>query len=171
METREIRDQKTTTTTKTKEKKSHVGAFPTWRLHQDLSDINKVIKKCRRGRNVTKISWNDNLQSAQKVPLKQNVPKVLGKRKGCGGGGGGGFSSRARISRECSTIHSLPAVFLLLLLLFLVEISSRTPFPLFRSGSVHSRSASWDYRDQVFPDELRVSAFPDRFLHYAWTAA
>ena len=23
----------------------------------------------------------------------------------------------------------------------------------------------------MFPDELRVSSFPDRFPHYAWTAA
>ena len=36
-----------------------------------------------------------------------------------------------------------------------VEITSRTLSPLGR----------------VFPDELRVSSFPDRFPHYAWTAA
>ena len=29
----------------------------------------------------------------------------------------------------------------------------------------------WDDCDRVFPDELRVSSIPDRFPHYAWTAA
>ena len=43
---------------------------------------------------------------------------------------------------------------------FKVEISSRTPIPLFRSGSVHSGSASWDDCAHVFPDKLRVSTFP-----------
>ena len=38
---------------------------------------------------------------------------------------------------ECSTIHFPHALFL-----FKVEISLRTPIPLFRSGSVHSGSAS-----------------------------
>ena len=51
-----------------------------------------------------------------------------------------------------------------------VEISSRPLIPLFRPGSVHSGWATWDDCDQMFPDELRVSSFPDRFLHYAWTA-
>ena len=46
---------------------------------------------------------------------------------------------------------------------YLVGISSRTLIPLFRPGSVHSGSASWDDCDRVFPDELRVSLFPDRF--------
>ena len=74
------------------------------------------------------------------------------------------FSSRARILGEYSTIHSRPA-------LFIMVISSRTLIPLFRPGSVHNGSASWDDCDLVFPDELRVSSFPDRFPHYAWTAA
>ena len=43
---------------------------------------------------------------------------------------------------------------------FKEEISSRT---LFMPGSVHSGSASLDDCDRVFPDELRVSSFPDRF--------
>ena len=46
-----------------------------------------------------------------------------------------------------------------------------TLMPLFRPGSVHIGSASCDDCDQVFPDKLRVSLFPDRFPHYAWTAA
>ena len=75
------------------------------------------------------------------------------------------FSSLARILGKCSTIHSLPALFLK------VEISSRTLISLFRPASVHSGSASCDDCDRVFPDELRVSSFPDRFPHYAQTAA
>ena len=57
------------------------------------------------------------------------------------------------------TIHSPPALFLLLLLLFWV-VSLRTPIPLYRSGSLHSGSASRDDCGRVFPDELRVSSFP-----------
>ena len=38
-------------------------------------------------------------------------------------------------------------------------------------GSVHSGSASLEDCGRMFPDKLRVSSFPDRFLHYAWTAA
>ena len=38
-------------------------------------------------------------------------------------------------------------------------------------GSLHSGSASWDNCGWVFPDKLRVSSFPDRFQHCAWTAA
>ena len=37
--------------------------------------------------------------------------------------------------------------------------------------SVHSGSESWDDWGRVFPDELHVSSFPDRFPHYAWRAA
>ena len=54
---------------------------------------------------------------------------------------------------------------------FKVEISSRTLIPLFMSGSVHSGSASWDDRSRMLPDKLRVSSFPNRFPHYAWTAS
>ena len=55
------------------------------------------------------------------------------------------FSSRARILRECLTIHFPPVLLLLLLLflfVFLMEISSRTLIPLFRLGSVYSGSVS-----------------------------
>ena len=76
------------------------------------------------------------------------------------------FSSRARILGECSTIHSPPAF-----LFFLVEIISRVLIPLFTPGSVHSDSENWDDCDRVFPDELRVSSFPNRCQHYTWTAA
>ena len=67
------------------------------------------------------------------------------------------FSSCARILGECLTIHYLPALlFLFFVLVFIVEISSRTLIPLFRPGSVHSGSASSDYCDQMFPGELRT---------------
>ena len=54
---------------------------------------------------------------------------------------------------------------------FEVEISSRTLIPLFLPESVHSGSTSWDDCGRMFPDKLRVSSFPERFLHFAWTAA
>ena len=40
-----------------------------------------------------------------------------------------------------------------------VEISLCTPISLFRPGSVHSGSASWDDCGQVFPDKLCVGLF------------
>ena len=45
--------------------------------------------------------------------------------------------------------------------LFEVEISSRILIPIFMPGSVYNGSASWDNCDRVFPDELRISSFPD----------
>ena len=54
---------------------------------------------------------------------------------------------------------------------FEVEISSCTLIPLFMPGSVHSGSVSWDDCGRMFPDKFRVSSFPDRFPHYAWTAS
>ena len=63
---------------------------------------------------------------------------------------------------ECSTIHS-GLRFFFFFFFFKVEIISRTLIPLFRPGSVYSGSASWDDSNRVFPDELRVSSFPDRF--------
>ena len=53
------------------------------------------------------------------------------------------FSSLARILGECSTIHPLTVLFLgFFFLVFEVEISSLTLFPLFKPGSVHTGSAS-----------------------------
>ena len=49
------------------------------------------------------------------------------------------FSSLAKISGECLTIHFLPAVFVFV---FEVEIGSRALIPLFMPGSVQSGSAS-----------------------------
>ena len=54
---------------------------------------------------------------------------------------------------------------------FLVEIRSRTLISLFMQGEVHSGSADWDDCGRMFPDKLRVILFPDRFPHYARTAA
>ena len=52
-----------------------------------------------------------------------------------------------------------------------VEISSRTLIPHFIPGSVHSGSASWDDCGRMFAEKFCMSPFPDRFSHYAWTAA
>ena len=60
------------------------------------------------------------------------------------------FLPHVRILGKCSTIHSPPSLFFLLCLK--AEIRSRTLILLLRPGSV-----------RVFPDELRVSSFPDRF--------
>ena len=76
------------------------------------------------------------------------------------------FSLLARILGECLTIYSPPVLFF-----FQVEISSHTLVSLFRPGSVHSGSASWHNCDRVFPDNLCVSSFPNRFPHCTWTAA
>ena len=63
--------------------------------------------------------------------------------------------------------HSFPTYIFFLK----VEISLRTLIPLFKPGLVHSGSVRWDDCDQVFPDELRVCSFPDRFQNYAWIVA
>ena len=76
------------------------------------------------------------------------------------------LSLLARIWGECSTIHSLPALFF-----FKVEICSHILIPLFMPGLVHSGSASWGNWGQVFPDKLWVNSFPERFPHSAWTVA
>ena len=75
------------------------------------------------------------------------------------------FSSRARILGRMFD-NSFPAC-AFFLLFFKVEISSCTLIPLFRPGSVHNGSASSDDCDRMFPEELRVSSFPDRFPHTA----
>ena len=74
--------------------------------------------------------------------------------------------SLAWILGECSIMYSPPARFFF----FSVEICLRTLIPLFVPGSVHSGSASWDDRGQMFPDKLCVSSFSDGFPQYAWTA-
>ena len=77
------------------------------------------------------------------------------------------FLSLARILGESSTIHS-PSE---LVCLGGGGISSRSLISLFTLGSVHSGSARRDDCARVFPDEQRVSSFPDRFPHYARKAA
>ena len=74
-----------------------------------------------------------------------------------------GFGKNVRLFIPCLRFFSFS--------FFAVEISSRAVIPLFSPRSVHSGSASWDDCDRMFTDKLRVSSFPDRFSHYAWTAA
>ena len=81
------------------------------------------------------------------------------------------FSSRARILGECSTIYSPPALF----------SSSSFCFCRWRLAGAHllhsfgrdqsTVAQGGETTDRVFSDELRVSSFPDRFPHYACTAA
>ena len=79
------------------------------------------------------------------------------------------FSWLVRIWGECSTFHSRLHFFFIFF--FKVKISLRTLIPLFRPGSVQSGLANCDDCGWMFLDKLRVSLFPDRFPHYAWTAA
>ena len=51
---------------------------------------------------------------------------------------------------------------------FWLEISPHKLIPLFRPGSVHSGSASWDDSNRAFPDQLLASSFPYGFPHSAW---
>ena len=71
--------------------------------------------------------------------------------------GSGGFSLHARILEEDLMNHSLPA--LSFFLFFWCRDHTCTPIPLFKSGSVHSGSASWDNSGWAFPDEWPVSSF------------
>ena len=79
------------------------------------------------------------------------------------------FSSLARMFGRMFG-HSFPAC-AFFFLFFLVEISSRTLIPLFTLESVYSGSANIDDCSRMFSHKLGVSSFPDRFPHYAWTAA
>ena len=84
------------------------------------------------------------------------------------------LSSLARILGECSTTHPPPPFApppFFFCFFFEAEISSRMLIPLFMSESVHSGSENRDDCSRMFPDRLRVSLFPDRFPHYAWTEA
>ena len=67
-------------------------------------------------------------------------------------------SSLARILGDCSTIHSLPALFFYFYF-FLVDNSSRTLIPLFAPESVHSGSECRDDCGRVFPDKLCTARF------------
>ena len=48
------------------------------------------------------------------------------------------FSSLGRIWGECSTVHSPPVLFVVVVVVVEAEISSLTLIPHFRPGSVHS---------------------------------
>ena len=73
------------------------------------------------------------------------------------GGGGGFFLACKDFGKMFNNAFPACAIFF-----FLVEISLCTLILLFTLGLVHSGSVSWDDCDQVFPDELRVSSFPER---------
>ena len=73
------------------------------------------------------------------------------------------FASLVRIWGKCLTTHSLLHLFF-----FFKWKLDCTLIPLSRPGLVHSRgSSSWDNSGRVFPAQLHVSLFPDRFPHYA----
>ena len=82
-------------------------------------------------------------------------------------GGGGFFLARENFGRMFNDPFPACAFFFF----FEVQIRLRTLIPLFRPGSAHSGPASLDNCGRVFPDELRVSSFPDRFPHYVYTTA
>ena len=66
------------------------------------------------------------------------------------------FSSLARILGECSTIHSLPALFFFF---FEVEISLRTRIPLFVPGSVHNGSVNkYDQNNHIQSMQVSIVA-------------
>ena len=91
-------------------------------------------------------------------------------RKAVALGGGGGFSLAFEdFGRMFDHSFSACAFFFLSFFLsfflfffnfFWVDISSRALIPLFRPGSAHSGSVSWDDCGRVFPDVLRVNSFP-----------
>ena len=71
--------------------------------------------------------------------------------------GGGGFFL---VYEDCGRMFDNSFPTCAFSFFFKVEISSRKRIPLFRPGSVHSGSVSWDNCDREFPDEVRVSSFP-----------
>ena len=70
------------------------------------------------------------------------------------------FSSHARILREDFLVNHSKRVFVVVVVVVSVEISSHTPIPLFKPGSDHSGSVSEDDCGRAHSDELRVSLFP-----------
>ena len=82
-------------------------------------------------------------------------------------GGGGFFLAGEDFGRMFDNLFPACAFFFF----WLVEISLSKLIPLFRPGSVHSGSASIDDCDQMFPDKLGVSSFPDRLPYSALTVA
>ena len=89
-------------------------------------------------------------------------------------GGGGGvrmmvvaFSSRARILGECSTTHSPHAHFFF----FFDKWRSARAHKVHSLGQEQSTVAQRDDRRRVVPGQLCVGSCPNRFPHYACTAA
>ena len=124
-----------------------------------------------------------NEKNNQFINLRDKVPESLFKFEGkpgrmnCKGShdgvvmvlGGGGVR---RFFLACEDIWEKVRPFIPTCAFFLKWGLARTHlFHSFSSGSVHSDSANRDDCVLVSPDELRVSSFPDRFPHYAWTAA
>ena len=110
---------------------------------------------------IGKISWNASHVRAQSRDTKHYLVMAWSQAVVVA------FSLLVRILGERSSISRLRFFFFF----NEVEISSRTLIPFFMPGSVHSGSASLYDCVRLFPDELRVSSFPDRFPHYALTAA
>ena len=117
---------------------------------RQMSYVPYLIKPCHVWLEFLKGVWNGNATVNHSGIRKEGREMVVVVMA---------FSLLARIRGECLTIHSPPALFFSS---FQVKISLRTLIPLFRPGSVHSGSGSWDDCDRVFPDELHVSSFPDR---------
>ena len=76
-------------------------------------------------------------------------------------------SSLTRILGECSTIHSPPALFFLKWRLA-PHINSTL---LCQDQSTVAQRAKTTVIECSLTVKLRVSSFPDRFPHYAWTGA
>ena len=101
------------------------------------------------------------LSRHEQVPHPLTTPRTWNVNKSCDCEAyDDGIFSHFRGLRGKVQSQSPPALFCCCLLVcFEVKISSRTLIPLFRLGSVHSGSASWDNCGQEFPDELHVSFF------------
>ena len=93
----------------------------------------------------------------------------------CHDGGGGGAGDFFIACEDFGRMfdYSFPACASFFFFFFNeAEISSRMLIALFRPDrSVQSGSANRDDCGRVFPGKLSASSFPDRFPHYARTAA
>ena len=122
-----------------------------WPLHKNAQEVTLLC------------ALHSGLHSECITPLTTKQSKSL---EAITGGGGGFVLVCEDLGRMFDNLFPAYAFFF-----FKVEISSRTLIPILRPGSVHSGSASRGDCDWVFPDDLRLSYFPDRFPHSAWTGA
>ena len=100
------------------------------------------------------------------LPIKP-IRNVTGPIKYIRSGAGGGFFLVCEdLGRMFDSSFPACTFFALFFFFFKAEINLRKLIPHSRPGSANSSSASWDDCDWVFPDELCVSSFPDRFPHY-----